>query len=112
MEWSSFNRSLYTGNDSPVSMDSSTEKSFEWTIDPSADINVPSSTIRLSPTTNSSLRISTILPLRITLQVGCENFFSFSKAPLLLESWYKEMAETKIIAEARNIPSPDFPLMK
>ena len=112
MVGSSLFASLKTESDSPVNTDSFTEKSLDLTITPSAAMEVPSSTIKKSPTTNSSLLISMSSPLRITLELGSEKFFNFSKAFLLLASWNKEMVATNIIAQDKKIPSPVFPLTK
>ena len=77
---------LFTHIDSPVKIDSFTEKSLECTIFASAFIKTPSSTTIKSPSTNSSLCISTHSPLRSTLHRGCEISFNLSKAFLLLFS--------------------------
>ena len=57
-----------------------TEKSLECSIVPSAEIEVPSSTIKLSPITKSSVLISTTFPFLITLQLGLVKSFNFCKA--------------------------------
>ena len=78
---------LNTGSESPVRMDSFTEKSLDWRITPSAGIKLPSSVWMKSPSTISSLGISRISPFRMTLLLGCDNFFSKAMAFLLLDSW-------------------------
>ena len=77
--------SLKTGSDSPVKIDSFTEKSFDWMIIPSALMDEPSSKTKRSPTTNSSLLISIVFPLRMTLHLACVISFSLANAFLLRE---------------------------
>ena len=85
-------------------MDSLTEKSLDWMIIPSAGTKVPSSVCIKSPKTISSLGISTTIPFRMTLLLGCVNLDSASMAFLLFDSWYKEIDTTKIIAKSMNMP--------
>ena len=65
---------LNTAKDSPVKIDSFTEKSLDERIIPSAGMNAPSANWTQSPMTISSVGLSIVEPFRMTLHFGWVSF--------------------------------------
>src|ERR1017187_6764569 len=93
-------------------MDSLMEKSCAEMIRPSTEIISPSSITTISSTTISSVGILICTPLRITFDLGDDNFFKALIASWLLYSWYNEMPETMKIETSIIMPSEYLPTKK
>ena len=78
--FSSFFVVLYTTSDSPVSDDSFTPRLWAYSTSPSAGTLSPSSSNTISPTTISSLDITSSLLFLITLTFKDDNLFNSSNA--------------------------------